>query len=107
MNKKISSDVAKVVGDIMVLGVKISNETDADVFVNFSGHVNEISVQIHTRGWKDSSHPTLSDSCYLEKTHIKTLRGIRDTLSKFYKNGKVNSENFSYEEQTIRHYKFK
>ncbi len=45
--------IMKLVLDIMRLGVEISKNTKADVFVNYSGHVDSLDIWFFYSGWSD------------------------------------------------------
>lgn len=55
MNKKFK----KALSDLLILAVEL-NRKDFTVFVDFSGHVNWISVSIYFGGWQ--SHKSQDDS---------------------------------------------
>lgn len=86
MNKKM-----QLVLDIMRLGVEISKNTKTDVFVEYSGHVDQLRVLIYKGGWeweKDKEH--YSRDVYLdiklgcsEEDIIKSLEEIYAELSKY------------------------
>ncbi|HID0817726.1 TPA: hypothetical protein ACXNW8_003442 [Clostridium botulinum] len=105
--------IIELCGEIMEIAAKITLLTKTEVFVELSGHVKWFEVKVYKNGWSNQSEPTFSDTVRLDpedvdlKFTIKTLRGIRDTLRKLYKNGHVSSKNFAYEEEIIKHYKFK
>ncbi|GAA0774442.1 hypothetical protein GCM10008908_24280 [Clostridium subterminale] len=103
MNK----DIAKVIADISEVATLINLETEHDVFINISAHVKRIQFLFHEKGWVNSKEPTYFDEMYFDEKNIKRLRGVLDTLRKIYKNGRVNSKNFDYETEEIKHYKFK
>ena len=74
--------IMQLVLDIMRLGVEISQNTTTDVFVEYSGHVDQLSVRIYESGWeKDKEH--YSRDVYLdiklgcsEEDIIKSLEEI-------------------------------
>jgi hypothetical protein len=103
MNK----DIAKVIAEISEVATLINLETEHDVFISISAHVKKIEFQFHEDGWKNSKKPTYSDEMYFDKNTLKALRGVLDTLRKIYKNGQVNSKDFGYETEEIKHYRFK
>ncbi|ENK1244761.1 hypothetical protein AB2063_002974 [Clostridium botulinum] len=101
--------------EITEIGMKISLFTEHDVFINFSGHVEWFEVRFCGNGHNSSSGQEFSEVVRVgcdawedsPEYVLKRLRGIRDTLRKLYKNGKVNKQNFDYETEVIKHYKFK
>ena len=84
MNKKM-----QLVLDIMQLGVEISQNTTTDVFVEYSGHVDQLYIMIFHGGWeKDKEY--YSRNVYLdiklgrsEKDIIEILEEIYAELSKY------------------------
>lgn len=103
MNK----DIAKVIAEISEVATLINLETEHDVFINISAHVHKIDFRFHKNGWANNKDATYFDEMYFDEKNIKRLRGVLDTLRKIYKNGRVNSKNFDYETEEIKHYKFK
>ena len=78
MNKKM-----QLVLDIMRLGVEISQNTTTDVFVEYSGHVDQLSIRIYEDGWgKDKEH--YSRDVYLDVAKYRTEEDITETLEEIY-----------------------
>ena len=78
MNKKM-----QLVLDIMRLGVEISQNTTTDVFVEYSGHVDQLSIRIYEDGWeKDKEH--YSKDIYLNAEAYRTEEDIIETLEEIY-----------------------
>jgi uncharacterized protein (DUF849 family) len=80
--------IMKLVLDIMQLGVEISKNTKTDVFVEYSGHVDQLSVRIYDDGWKKSMEPYdryvyLNTETYQEEGIIEILEEIYAELSKY------------------------
>ena len=46
-------DILKLIAEVQVLAVEVSNRTKHDVFTNFYGHVNKIVVSAYFNGWDD------------------------------------------------------
>ena len=38
-------------GKLMIIAHEVTNNTKHDVFVRYSGHVNDIEIDIHINGW--------------------------------------------------------
>lgn len=75
--------IMQLVLDIMRLGVEISKNTKSDVFVDYSGHVDQLSVRIYKGGWeKDKEH--YSRNVYLNETEHRTEEDIIDVLEEIY-----------------------
>lgn len=78
MNKKM-----QLVLDIMKLGVEISQNTTADVFVDYSGHVNQLSVRIYVGGWEKDKEYYIRN-VYLNEAEDRTEEDIIDVLEEIY-----------------------
>lgn len=74
----------QLVLDIMRLGVEISKNTEADVFVNYSGHVDLLSVMIFYSGWSDGRSADYKKEIYLDVAKRRTEEDIIETLSEIY-----------------------
>ena len=75
--------IMQLVLDIMRLGVEISKNTKTDVFVEYSGHVDLLSVRIYEDGWeKDKEH--YSKDIYLNIADYRTEEDITETLEEIY-----------------------
>ena len=78
MNKKM-----QLVLDIMKLAVEISKNTEADVFVDYSGHVDQLSVRIYKGGWEKGKEHYRKD-IYLNTKAYQTEEYIIETLEEIY-----------------------
>ena len=68
--------IMKLVLDIMQLGVEISKNTKTDVFVSYSGHVDQLFIMVFHDGWeKDKEY--YSRNVYLD---IKLGRSEEDII---------------------------
>ena len=38
-------------GDVMNHAIKVTSETEADVFMAYSGHIDSMDISIHPNGW--------------------------------------------------------
>ena len=73
----------KLVLDIMQLGVEISQNTTTDVFVEYIGHVDQLSVRIYKGGWeKGKEH--YSKDIYLNTKAYQTEEYIIETLEEIH-----------------------
>ena len=106
MNK----DIADVIADIQRVAILINLETKHHVFVRDHGHIKQFEVQIYFNGWGEFKEPYLSDEIdYDDKDEdiLKILKLIRDTLRKFYKNGRINKKRFYYDIKEVKQYRFR
>ena len=78
MNKKM-----QLVLDIMQLGVEISQNTTTDVFVEYSGHVDSLSVRIYDDGWEVGKEH-YSRNVYLDIKLNRSEEDIIETLEEIY-----------------------
>ena len=78
MNKKM-----QLVLDIMQLAVEISQNTTTDVFVEYSGHVDQLYIMVFHDGWeKDKEY--YSKDIYLNTKAYQTEEYIIETLEEIY-----------------------
>lgn len=75
--------IMQLVLDIMQLGVEISKSTKTDVFVDYSGHVDQLSVRIYESGWKKSKEHYSKD-IYLNTEAYQTEEDIIEALEEIY-----------------------
>lgn len=40
----------------------------ADVFINYSGHVETIDTRVYSKGWKTETDPDYHNECYFDGT---------------------------------------
>ena len=75
--------IMKLVLDIMQLGIELSKNTKADVFVEYSGHVDLLSVRIYAGGWeKGVEH--YDRYVYLDIKPDRSKEDIIETLEEIY-----------------------
>lgn len=86
---------------IIEKAIEVTNTTKADAFVNYSGHVNCFSIDIHTFGWSTNHLADYSKSIYLnkvtEKEKNKKLIEILEKLDNLLLNDLLKEENYNYE----------
>lgn len=74
--------IMQLVLDIMRLGVEISKNTKTDVFVEYSGHVDQLYIMVFHGGWeKDKEY--YSRNVYLNPKY-RTEEDIIETLEEIY-----------------------
>lgn len=44
----------ELIQEIILKAYQISTKTKADIFVNYSGHVNNICIYVYKNGWQES-----------------------------------------------------
>lgn len=60
--------------EIMRLALKVNRETISDVFLNFSGHVNSIDIEINYDGWEARKDYDLRESFYIDDDKLSPDR---------------------------------
>ena len=76
LDKKIA-----LVNAITELSIKITQTTKADVFCDYSGHVNGLTVRVMLNGWQpDYIEPNYSKIIYLDRCKVNDLEEIVDYL---------------------------
>lgn len=88
--KKIKSYVGKIVS----LSIEVGMLTEHDVFIDYSGHVKSLDIDIHIGGWVRHEYPTYHQTISIGKDRlketdlvkvIKVLKFVRD-----YEKGTTN-----------------
>ena len=75
-NKKID-----LVRSILSLSINITNNSNVDVFCDYSGHTNGLSIRVLLNGWKaESTHIDYHKIIYLDRCKEQTLEEIIDYL---------------------------
>lgn len=63
--------------EILSLSIDITNNSDVDVFCDYSGHTNGLSIRVILDGWKaDSTHIDYHKIVYLERCNEQILEEI-------------------------------
>lgn len=79
---------------ILKLAIEITNNTKADVFVDYSGHVNSISIRAYLQGWGVERNTDYSKDIYFnvfsENECEKELQETIKILEEVQKN-EINS----------------
>ena len=76
LNKKIA-----LVLEIQELSIRITNNSDVDIFCSYSGHTNGLSISVMLEGWKPEN-PTIDYNkiIYLDRVSVKTMQEIIEYL---------------------------
>ena len=77
--------IKKLILEIMSTAVEKTNNTEADIFVNFVAHVNSLEVSIYEEGWMQyiKSHNQTKvtiDVVYLDRPEEKVIKKLSDML---------------------------
>lgn len=62
--------------------LEINSKERNTIFINYSGHVNELDIRIHKKGWKTYQDPDYSKDVYMNN---KTSEQIQEELLEILK----------------------
>ena len=68
----------------MQLGVEISKNTKADVFINYSGHVDSLDIRVFYSGWSEGRSADYKKYIYLNTEAYRTEENIIYILEEIY-----------------------
>jgi peptidoglycan hydrolase CwlO-like protein len=74
--------MVKLILEIMDLAINISQNSIVDVFVDYSGHVNNMRIRVYEQGWS-SAHITTNYTLWLTDEPIAELQEILTYLQSF------------------------
>lgn len=64
--------------EVVTLCVKITQGSKADVFFEYSGHINRFDVRVYKNAWKEHTDP--EHICFFGAMDEKTMTYARDKL---------------------------
>ena len=102
--------VAMLVGEIMTLASMVNQFTKFCAFVRFSGHVDQISVDIASSK-EEFTETKVSGSAYTgsdeddDRYSIETLNKLKYRLKKILRENEIDYSKLNYEVEEVRHYK--
>ena len=67
-------NIDDLIVEIMRLALLVNRETSSDVFLNFSGHVNLIDIEINYDGWEARKDYDLRESFYIDDDKLSSDR---------------------------------
>ncbi len=71
---------------IMERALEINSRERNTIFINYYGHVDSISIQIHTNGWEKDKDPDYSKDIYIEGRLYKQNKDeLQEVLNKLDK----------------------
>jgi predicted transcriptional regulator len=77
MNKPTRPTAAEIVSEVQhLVAIALATPKEvADVFVDWSAHVNCVHVNVHAHGWREGAEAILADDCYTDgdNAHAKLL----------------------------------
>lgn len=80
---------------IMERALEINSRQRNTVFITYYGHVDSISIQIHTNGWKENKHPDYSKSIYMNNRYTNSKKELSEILEYLNKIKELSSTNQS------------
>lgn len=72
-------DILKLMQEVQVLAIEVSNRTKHDVFVYFYGHVNCFKVEVCIDGWEEEEKECLMDSYMNHMSNAEIKKQLRRT----------------------------
>lgn len=81
-------DILKLIAEVQVLAVEVSEKTRHDVFTRFHGHTNNLEVSVCIDGWKKEktkislidSYMDLDNNAEIKKELRRTKRELKKLL---------------------------
>lgn len=68
---------------IIEKALEINSRQKNTVFISYYGHTDSISVQIHTRGWKEDEYPDYSKNIYMgNRPYKQNKKELEEVLDK-------------------------
>lgn len=96
----------KLMQEVIFLAMQVQEQTDYCVFVNFSGHVKSLDIDI-CKSKKDYEKGIAKTHIYLNhEGSIDRLKEVKATLLGFLETKKIDTSEMDYEIEEIRHYHF-
>lgn len=98
----------QIIGEIMALGAIINDKTESDVFLDFQGHVDSLTIRVFLEGWKEGKDNDIYEELYIDKPDsFKKLNLIKQRLLKIALEGKIDTSKLPYEIKTIEIKKYR
>lgn len=111
MEKELTLQRAKLAGEITTLATLITNSTEADIFVEYHGHIDKFEMTIYSKGWGSdrNNENTIDSSCYIGEEHdpysLTDLYKAKRQLVQMLKDKELNFERLDYTTETITYRK--
>lgn len=72
MNTPIRPTAAGICSEVQnILAIALATPKEvADVFVDFSAHVNCVHVKVHAHGWREGAEAVFTDDCYTDGYNV-------------------------------------
>ena len=69
--------------EIIKKALEINSRQRNTIFINYYGHVNSISIQLHTNGWNQYEKADYSKDIYMENnSHEQNEKELKEILEK-------------------------
>jgi hypothetical protein len=96
----------KLISEIMQLAMAINFQTDYCVFVDFSGHVDELSIRI-VESKENYKERVCASSTYLNREYtMQRLEDMKIKLIEILETKEIDTSIMNYRIEEIRHYIF-
>lgn len=85
-----TTKIEELLQKLMLEAYRINRDTEHSIFLEFMGHTNWLSLQIHIGGWRSGSSADIEETVLLNWTQQEVLEGLQqmlDILEKFKKEG--------------------
>lgn len=69
--------------EIITLSYQVNKETKHTIFARFSGHINQLTIDVHINGWVKDSSANSSRALYTDEFYEKESA---DSIIKYLKN---------------------
>ena len=56
---------------IMKTALEINSRERNTIFITYYGHINSLTVQIHTKGWEKNKYPDYSKDIYMNNMNLE------------------------------------
>ena len=93
-SKKMSKNKTDLAQRILKLAIEITNNTETDVFVNYSGHVDYIGISVYLQGWNREYDEDYKEEIWFKLSNEEqNLKKLEDTIKYLeeVQNNEVNS----------------
>jgi hypothetical protein len=102
----VEGEQEKLIAEITFLAMMVQSKTDYCVFVDFSGHVNQIVIDIR-ESKQNYQERICRAQTYLNREYsIKRLHEIKDQLVEILETNKVDVSHMNYQIEEVYHYYF-
>jgi hypothetical protein len=96
----------KLVAEILQLAMAVNFQTDYCVFVDFSGHVSELTIRI-VESKENYKERVCTSRTYLDRDYtMQRLEAMKTKLIEILETKQIDTSIMNYQIEEIRHYIF-